>query len=122
MGKYVIDTDDPASEPIWQAYKQAQYNTRDQVGVAYRSVGAALAMYADLAKRLTEGNLAPAAEYHVAASAGLLKSEAALIGHLQAAISLIDEMQAEREGLFPGVPVKTEKPVAIEPAAIAVLG
>lgn len=122
MGKFVIDTEDPASEPTWQAYKQAQYNTRDQVGTAYRAVAAALTMYATLAKRLTDGDLAPVAEYHVAASAGLLKSETALIGHLQAAIALIDEMQAAKPELFPGVPVKTGKPVTIEPAAMAVLG
>ena len=104
MSQYVIDTDDPESEPTWTAYKTAQRDILSQVSVAYRAVSVALGMYAELGSRLIDGDLAAAAAYHQAATAGLLDSQTALLGHLQAALDIIEAMQAARPGLFPGVP------------------
>lgn len=106
MSTYILDAADSTTEATWLAYKRAQTDVRDQVGVAYRAVSMALAMYGDLGGRLTKGDLAGVAEYHVAKSTGLLTQEQALIGHLQAAIGLIEDMQAKlpTESLFPNVP------------------
>lgn len=124
MTTYVIDANDPQSEAVWLAYKEAQRAVRSQVGVAYRGVSVALRMYAELAAKLNVGGeLEAVAAYHAARSAGLLVQEQELVGHLQAAMRIIEAMQASRpdEELFPGVP-KDSGPAQASAAAFAVMG
>lgn len=103
--EYVIS--DLATEAIWMAYKDQQHAVRSQVGVAYRSITVALEMYAAFAARLSEGgDLHSVAGYHMARSVGVMQAEQALIGHMMAAVAIVEAMQAgvtEYE-LFPGVP------------------
>lgn len=114
-GEYVIDPANLASESTWMAYKDQQNTIRGQVGVAYHAITVALGMYAQFAQRLgTGGDLAPVAEYHQVRSAGVLDAEAALLGHMQAAVAIVRAMQAgatEYE-LFPGVPRQVQAQAA----------
>lgn len=113
-GEYIIDPADATTENTWMAYKDQQLAIRSQVGVAYRSITVALRMYEQFAQRLADGgDLHAVAGYHLARSAGVLEAEQALIGHMQAALAIVEGMQAgvtEYE-LFPGVP-RAEMPAA----------
>lgn len=129
-GEYVISPTDLATEAAWMAYKDQQLAVRSQVGVAYRSITVALGMYATFAQRLGPGgDLAAVAAYHQARSGDVLAAEQALIGHMQAAIAIVEAMQAgvtEYE-LFPGVPRVTPGPaeqsgVANDTAQFSILG
>lgn len=106
-GEYIISPTDLSTEAAWMAYKDQQLTVRSQVAVAYRSITVALGMYATFARRLGPGgDLAAVAAYHQARSGDVLAAETALIGHMQAAIAIVEAMQAgvtEYE-LFPGVP------------------
>ncbi len=106
-GEYIISPTDLSTESAWMAYKDQQLAVRSQVAVAYRSITVVLGMYATFARRLGPGgDLAAVAAYHQARSGDVLAAETALIGHMQAAIAIVEAMQAgvtEYE-LLPGVP------------------
>ncbi len=107
MSTYTIDAADSATEATWNAYKAAQHNLRDQVGVAYRAIDVALQMYAVLAARLGGGDLAAVAGYHLARAQAILTKEQELLALCAQVMATAQEMQrlSPEDNLFPGVPV-----------------
>ena len=107
MSTYIIDASDGATEATWNEYKAAQHALRDQVGVAYRAVDVALQMYTALGGRLSGGDLAPVAGYHLARAQAILTKEQELLALCAQVLATAQEMQrlSPEDNLFPGVPV-----------------
>jgi len=113
MAIITIDTDLQASEDVFMAYKEAQYQTRLRVGqFLYPALIQTIAMYDGLDARLAEGgDLAGMADYHADKLAPLAAGVEALLAGIESMVGLIEQMEAgmpEGETLFPGVPNPAE--------------
>lgn len=113
MAIITIDTDVQASENVFMAYKDAQYQTRLRVGqFLYPALVQTIGMYDALDDRLAEGgDLADMADYHADKLSPLAAGVEALLAGIASMMGLIEQMEAgmpEGETLFPGVPKPVE--------------
>lgn len=107
MSQFVISTDQPASEGLFDAYRQTRGGIQSMAGQMYQSIARCEAAYNDFDVLLKSGQFAELADYHAALQAPINDAVTSLRQSMAGVMGLMRQMEsAMPEGtiLFPGVP------------------